>query len=191
RSTANDVKAGIIEGMMRSVIKWAPIALKEPDNYDARANLMWGATMALNGIARSGNANGWTVHPIEHELSAYYDITHGVGLGILTPRWMKRVLSDETEAKFARFGREVWHLTGETDREIAEKAIQATYDWIKSLDIPMTLGDVDINIDENFVEMAQEAVRIGDLDQAGGYVNLTVDDVVDLYRASLNTDRFE
>lgn len=185
------MKAGIIEGMMRSVIKWAPVALKEPDNYDARANLMWGATMALNGIARSGNVNGWTVHPIEHELSAYYDITHGVGLGILTPRWMKRVLSDETEAKFARFGREVWHLTGENNREIAEKAIQATYDWIKSLDIPMTLGDVDINTDENFVEMAQEAVRIGGLDQAGGYVNLTVDDVVDLYRASLTTDGFE
>lgn len=74
---------------------------------------------------------------------------------------------------------------------LLEKAIQATYDWIKSLDIPMTLGDVDINTDENFVEMAQEAVRIGGLDQAGGYVNLTVDDVVDLYQASLTTDGFE
>lgn len=191
RSTANDVTAGIIEGMMRSVIKWAPIALKEPDNYDARANLMWGATMALNGIARSGNANGWTVHPIEHELSAYYDITHGVGLGILTPRWMKRALSAETEGKFARFGREVWHLTGDNDHEIAEKAIQATYDWIKSLDIPMTLGGVDINTDEKFVEMAQEAVRIGHLDQGGGYVNLTVDDVVALYQASSTVEGFE
>ena len=104
---------------------------------------------------------------------------------------MKRALSAETEGKFARFGREVWHLTGDNDHEIAEKAIQATYDWIKSLDIPMTLGGVDINTDEKFVEMAQEAVRIGHLDQGGGYVNLTVDDVVALYQASSTVEGFE
>ena len=82
----------MIEGLMRTVIKWAPIALKQPDNYDARANLMWSATMALNGIVSVANENGWTVHSLEHELSAYYDITHGVGLGILTPRWMSFIL---------------------------------------------------------------------------------------------------
>jgi alcohol dehydrogenase YqhD (iron-dependent ADH family) len=191
RATANDVTSGIIEGMMRSVIKWAPVALAEPDNYDARANLMWGATMALNGIARSGNKNGWTVHPIEHELSAYYDITHGVGLAILTPRWMKSVLSGETQARFARYGREVWHLTGKDDLDVAQRAIQATYDWIKSLDIPMTLPGVAINSEEKFVEMAQEAVRIGNLNQNGGYVNLTVDDVTALYHDSMTTAGFE
>ncbi len=191
RATANDVTSGIIEGMMRSVIKWAPVAVREPDNYDARANLMWGATMALNDFASLGNANDWTVHPIEHELSAYYDITHGVGLGILTPRWMKRALSTETQARFARYGREVWHLTGEDDLDVAQRAIQATYDWIKSLGIPMTLSGVHINDDTNFVKMAQNAVRVGQLDQNGGYVNLTVDDVVAIFVASMTTDGFE
>jgi alcohol dehydrogenase YqhD (iron-dependent ADH family) len=194
RATANDVTSGIIEGMMRSVIKWAPVAVREPDNYDARANLMWGATMALNDFASLGNANDWTVHPIEHELSAYYDITHGVGLGILTPRWMKRALSTETQARFARFaryGREVWHLTGEDDLDVAQRAIQATYDWIKSLGIPMTLPGVHINDDTNFVKMAQNAVRVGQLDQNGGYVNLTVDDAVAIFVASMTTDGFE
>lgn len=71
-----------------------------------------------------------TVHPIEHELSAFYDITHGVGLGILTPRWMKFVLSDKTVAKFARFGRNVWSIQDDDDQVVAEKAIQATYDWL-------------------------------------------------------------
>ena len=191
RANDTDISDGMIEGMMRAVIKWAPVALATPDHYEARANLMWASTMALNGLVRSGNVNGWTVHPIEHELSAYYDITHGVGLGILTPRWMKRALSAETVAKFARFGRNVWSIQGDDDQVVAEKAIQATYDWIKSLDIPMTLQGVEITDDTNFRAMAESAVKIGRLDQEGGYVNLTVDDVVALYQASMTTDGFE
>ncbi|WP_134644940.1 iron-containing alcohol dehydrogenase [Weissella cibaria] len=191
RANDTDISDGMIEGMMRAVIKWAPVALATPDHYEARANLMWASTMALNGLVRSGNINGWTVHPIEHELSAYYDITHGVGLGILTPRWMKRSLSAETVAKFARFGRNVWSIQDDDDQVVAEKAIQATYDWIKSLDIPMTLQGVEINDDTNFRAMAESAVKIGRLDQEGGYVNLTVDDVVALYQASMTTDGFE
>ena len=74
---------------------------------------------------------------------------------------------------------------------VAEKAIQATYDWIKSLDIPMTLQGVEITDDTNFRAMAESAVKIGRLDQEGGYVNLTVDDVVALYQASMTTDGFE
>ncbi len=93
RSKNNDASKGMMEGLMRTVIKWAPIAVKEPHNSDARANLMWSATMALNGLVSVANENGWTVHSLEHELSAYYDITHGVGLGILTPRWMEFILT--------------------------------------------------------------------------------------------------
>jgi alcohol dehydrogenase YqhD (iron-dependent ADH family) len=100
-------------------------------------------------------------------------------------------LSGETQARFARYGREVWHLTGKDDLDVAQRAIQATYDWIKSLDIPMTLPGVAINSEEKFVEMAQEAVRIGNLNQNGGYVNLTVDDVTALYHDSMTTAGFE
>ena len=191
RAENTDISDGMIEGMMRAVIKWAPVALATPDNYDARANLMWASTMALNGLVRSGNVNGWTVHPIEHELSAFYDITHGVGLGILTPRWMKRALSAATVAKFARFGRNVWDIQDADDQVVAEKAIQATYDWVKSLEVPTTLQGVDINDETNFRAMAESAVEIGGLDHEGGYVNLTVDDVVALYQASMTTDGFE
>lgn len=185
-----DIGDGMIEGLMRSVIKWGPIALATPNDEEARGNLMWASTLALNGLVRSGNQNGWTVHPIEHELSAYYDITHGVGLGILTPRWMKRVLNDATLAKFARFGRNVWQIQADDDQAVAEQAIQATYDWIKSLNVPTTLPGVDINDDTHFAAMAQSAVKIGSLDQAA-YVPLSVDDVVALYEASMTTDGFE
>ncbi|MGL5688078.1 MAG: iron-containing alcohol dehydrogenase, partial [Weissella cibaria] len=183
-----DIQDGQIEGLYRAVIKWAPIALATPDNYEARANLMWASTMALNGLVGSGKQNAWTVHPIEHELSAFYDITHGVGLGILTPRWMKFVLSDKTVAKFARFGRNVWSIQDDDDQVVAEKAIQATYDWVKSLEVPTNLPGVEITNDEHFQEMAESAVTFG-LDN--GYVPMTPADVVALYNASMTSDDFE
>lgn len=124
----------MIEGLLRSVIKWAPVAIKHPDSLPARQNLMWTATAALNGEMGAGNRNGWSCHPMEHELSAYYDITHGVGLGILTPRWMHYVLTTDptTTALFARFGRNVWHLTDAEDEDLAGHAIAKTLAWITS-----------------------------------------------------------
>ncbi|CAM3116768.1 iron-containing alcohol dehydrogenase [Leuconostoc rapi] len=182
QSKNNDVKIGLIEGLMRTVIKWAPIALQTPDSYDARANLMWASTLALNGLAHTGNINGWTVHPIEHELSAYYDITHGVGLGILTPHWMTFALTAETQTQFANFGRQVWQLSGD-DQTVATQAISATAEWIASLGVPTTLPGVDINSTEHFEAMANSAVIVGQLDK--GYVPLTATDVIALYEASM------
>lgn len=184
KAPANDVSKGLIEGLMRTVIKWAPVALDQPDSYDARANLMWSATMALNGIVRSGNQNGWTVHPLEHELSAYYDITHGEGLGILTPRWMQHVLNEDTVALFARFGRNVWQINGEDDQQVALEAIDRTEDWIENLGIPMTLPAVGIKDEANFNVMATSAVKVGQL-QTNAYVGLNVDDVITIYRESM------
>lgn len=77
------------EGILKTVIQHAPVVMKEPDNYTVRANLLWSSTWALNKLVGQGRAGSWTCHAIEHELSAYYDITHGVGLAIITPRWMK------------------------------------------------------------------------------------------------------
>ncbi|MSB65670.1 iron-containing alcohol dehydrogenase [Leuconostoc lactis] len=186
--TPNDVTSGMMAGLYRAVIKNAPIALANPNDYDARAALMWASTMALNGLVDVGNTNGWTVHPIEHELSAYYDITHGVGLGIMTPRWMQRSLSTETQPRFAQFGREVWGLTGD-DATVAQGAIQATFDWIKSLNVPTTLPGVGITDDTHFDAMANSAVTVGHLDQAA-YVTLQPQDVVALFQAAMTDDGF-
>ncbi|ANY12273.1 iron-containing alcohol dehydrogenase [Leuconostoc lactis] len=186
--TPNDVTSGMMAGLYRAVIKNAPIALANPNDYDARAALMWASTMALNGLVDVGNTNGWTVHPIEHELSAYYDITHGVGLGIMTPRWMQRSLSAETQPRFTQFGREVWGLTGD-DATVAQGAIQATFDWIKSLNVPTTLPGVGITDDTHFDAMANSAVTVGHLDQAA-YVTLQPQDVVALFQAAMTDDGF-
>lgn len=172
------------EGLLQTCIHYCPIALKEPNNYEARANLMWASSMALNGLTGSGKAGAWTCHAIEHELSAYYDITHGVGLAILTPRWMRYILSDQTVDKFVEYGLNVWHLNPhEKDKyKIAHMAIDKTENFFKECGIPMTLKE--LNIDEKHItDMAKAAITHGQLDQA--YVALNQEDVENILKACL------
>ena len=163
------------EGLLETCIKYCPIALKDPKNYEARANLMWASSMALNGLCGSGKPGAWTCHPIEHELSAFYDITHGVGLAIVTPRWMRYILSDETVDKFVDYAVNVWHLDSNKNKfELANEGIDLTEKFFKDCGIPMTLKEV--NIDEtHFDEMAKGAVKHGALEYA--YVPLNEEDV--------------
>ena len=163
------------EGLLETCIKYCPIALKDPTNYEARANLMWASSMALNGLCGSGKPGAWTCHPIEHELSAFYDITHGVGLAIVTPRWMRYILSENTVDKFVDYAINVWKLENKDDKfALANEAIDLTEKFFKDCGIPMTLTEV--NIDEtHFDEMAKGAVEHGDL--AYAYVPLNEVDV--------------
>lgn len=95
----------LVESVMKTVVRYAPIAYREPDDYEARAQLMWASTIADNATLCNGNElRAFSCHGIEHELSAYYDVTHGVGLAIITPRWMEYVLSDATAPRFAHNG---------------------------------------------------------------------------------------
>lgn len=163
------------EGLLETCIKYCPIALKDPKNYEARANLMWASSMALNGLCGSGKPGAWSCHPIEHELSAFYDITHGVGLAIVTPRWMRYILSENTVDKFVDYAVNVWHLEPKEDKfALANEAIDLTEKFFKDCGIPMSLKEV--NIDEtHFDEMAKGAVERGSL--AYAYVPLNEADV--------------
>jgi alcohol dehydrogenase YqhD (iron-dependent ADH family) len=163
------------EGLLEACIKYCPIALEQPTNYEARANLMWASSMALNGLCGSGKAGAWTCHPIEHELSAYYDITHGVGLAIVTPRWMRYILSETTVDKFVDYAINVWHLEPNADKfALANAAIDATEKFFKDCNIPMTLTELSIDA-SNFTKMAKAAVEHGELQYA--YVPLNEQDV--------------
>ena len=119
---------------------------------------MWASTLALNGLTGSGKTGAWSCHPIEHELSAFYDITHGVGLAILTPRWMNYALNEETEEKFAQFARNVWGIQESVNHLAAKEGIQKTYDYFKACGIPMTLPEVGID-ETKFSLMAEQAVK--------------------------------
>ncbi len=152
---ACDVQRRMAEGLLRTMIKYGPIALAHPDDYDARANLMWAATHAINGIVSQGSAPAWSCHPIEHELSAYYDITHGEGLAVVTPVWMEHVLGVDTVVPFAEYGRNVWGLVGADDMAVAHEAIACTRRFLfQDLGIAPNLRGLGIPDESHFGDMA-------------------------------------
>ncbi|KGF14414.1 butanol dehydrogenase [Peptostreptococcus sp. MV1] len=179
------LQARFAEAILKTCFHYGPIACQEPDNYEARANLMWASSWAINGLISGGTANNWSVHPMEHELSAYYDVTHGVGLAILTPHWMRYVLNDATLDNFVDYGVNVWGIDPSMDKyDIANKAIDMTQDFFcKDLNIPASLTELGIN-EEYFQVMAQHAAKVkgGSIQ---GFVNLEVEDIVNIYKAAL------
>lgn len=171
------------EAALKTCFRYGPIAMKEPENYEARSNLMWTSSIGLNHLFTVGKGGAWSVHPIEHELSAYYDITHGVGLAILTPQWMRYVLSDKTVARFAMYARNVWDIDVADDYEAARAGIDRTEQFFAELGLPKTLTEIGID-DSQFEQMAAEAIRTSGL-STRSYVKLSVEDVVKIYRMCL------
>lgn len=175
------VQDRMAEAILLTVIKYAPIAMVYPEDYSARANLAWASSLALNGILGSGKNGAWSVHPIEHELSAYYDLTHGIGLAILTPPWMRHILNENTVDKFCEYGVNVWKLPSDMPRfDLANAAIDATETFFETLKIPMTLHEVGID-ESKFEVMAKKAVELGGL--AYAYVPMNEKDVIEILEA--------
>jgi len=176
-----DLQARFCESVLKVCIQYGPIALAQPDHYDARANLMWASSLAINGLLKGGAEVGWCVHPMEHELSAFYDITHGEGLAILTPFWMDHVLSDATAPKFAEYGVNVWGLAPSDDvMALARQAIQCTRDFFRRMNLPATLREVGID-EANFDIMAEKAAPRC----AAAYVPLSKEDILAIFKAAL------
>ncbi len=176
-----DCQKFMAEGLLRTMIKNGPAALAQPDNYEARANLMWAGTHAINGVVGDGCSPAWCVHPMEHELSAFYDITHGEGLAILTPAWMEHILNDDTLPMFVEFAKNVWGLSGDDDYALAHAGIDALKKFFfETMGIPANLRAVGITDDRNFEVMAKKACE----GSKGSFVPLSKDDIVEIYRAA-------
>ena len=164
-----------MEGMLKTVVKYAPIAVAEPENYEARANLMWTSSWAINGFINGGKRKAWSCHPMEHELSAVYDITHGLGLAILTPRWMEYCLDETTVDKYVQYGVNVFGIDAKLDKmEIAKRSIKLTEEFLfEKLGLQRTFTELGIKR-EDFAMMAKKACRYGDIK---GFKTLTPSDV--------------
>lgn len=147
-----------MEGMMKTIIKYTPVAMAEPTNYEARANLMWTSSWAINGFINGGKQHAWSCHPMEHELSAIYDITHGLGLAILTPRWLEYCLDETTVSKYVQFGTNVFGIDPTLEpMEIAKKSIEMLSDFLfNTLELDDTFTKVGIK-KEDFPIMAKKA----------------------------------
>lgn len=169
-----------MEGMLKTVVKYAPVAMQEPDNYEARANLMWTSSWAINGFINGGRAKAWSCHPMEHQLSAFYDITHGLGLAILTPRWMEYCLDETNVSKYVQFAVNVFGVDANQEpMAIAREGIQRLYDFFfKTLGLQSTLTELGIG-EEHFAEMAYKACGGKVLK---GFKVLTQEDVVNIYK---------
>ena len=169
-----------MEGMLKTVVKYAPVAMQEPDNYEARANLMWTSSWAINGFINGSRAKAWSCHPMEHQLSAFYDITHGLGLAILTPRWMEYCLDETNVSKYVQFAVNVFGVDANQEpMTIAREGIQRLYDFFfKTLGLQSTLTELGIG-EEHFAEMAYKACGGKVLK---GFKVLTQEDVVNIYK---------
>lgn len=175
---------GFMEAGLRSLMINGKKCLENPEDYNARAEMMLVCTYGCNGIYCLGNSeSGWPCHGMEHALSAYYDITHGEGLAIITPRWMKHILSEKTVDRFVKYGVNVFGIDASLDKmTIANKAIDETYKFFESINIPMHLKDV--GIDETRIdEMAKHVADNEGLENA--WAPLPEEDIAAIFRASL------
>lgn len=169
----------IMEGLLKTCVHYGPIACREPENYDARANLMWVSSWAINGFIACGKEGPWPCHAMEHQLSAYYDVTHGHGLAILTPVWMKYILSEKTVDMFVNYGTAVFGISRDLDKmDIAELAIQKTREVFESMGLSMTLRSIGISDKDKFEVMAEKAVKCG---TEKCFAPLSKEDVMKIY----------
>jgi hypothetical protein len=173
----------VMEDVIKTVVEYAPVAIKEPTNYEARANLMWAASWALNGFLQTGGFQAASCHNMEHEFSAYYDITHGLGLAILTPRWMEYILDETTAPQFKKFGVNVFGVDASlSNMEGAKEAISSLSEFLfNTLGLQWTLTEIGID-ETHFKAMAKNACG-GDV--MHGYKSLTPEDVENIYRMCL------
>ena len=184
-SPANDLSDGFCEAGFKTLMKNVHLVLKKPDDYEARANLFLACTYGCNGIYSLGIApSGWPMHAIEHALSAYYDITHGLGLAIITPRWMKHILSEKTLPRFVKFGVNVLGIDCSLpEMDIATKSIDLMYKFFEGIGIPMHLSEVGIPNGDRIGEMAHHVAVTQPLTEA--WAPLTEADIAAIMRDSL------
>ena len=182
-TTGSYVQDRLAEALLKTCIYYGPIVCKKPKDYQARANILWAGSLALNKLIGEGKEEDWASHAIEHELSAIYDISHGAGLAIISPNWMKHVLNEKTLDKFVEYGVNVWGIESAKDKmSIANKAIDKTREFFNSLAMPSQLSQINIS-NERFHNMAKNAIE--SWGQVGSFKRLSEEDIVKILNLSL------
>lgn len=170
----------IAEGLMRSVIHSSLIANKNMSDYEARSNIMWTATWALNTLIAKGKTTDWEVHMLGQAVGAYTDATHGMTLAAVSMAYYKHIMPYGL-AKFKRFAENVWGVdpAGKSDEEVANEGLAAMENWMKELGLVMNITDLGVTPD--MLEGLADATLIMD----GGYKVLSREEVIDIFKNSL------
>ena len=170
----------IAEGLMRSVIKSSLDAIEDPENYEARSNIMWTASWALNTLIAKGKSTDWMVHMLGQAVGAYTDATHGMTLSAVSLPYYRFIMPYGLP-KFVRFARTVWGIDseGKTDEEVAEEGLKAMEEWMKTIGVALDISE--LGATEDMIEGIADSTLILN----GGYKVLTRDDIVRILRESL------
>lgn len=181
-----EVTDRVIEGLLLSMIHEAPKVIENPNDYQARANIMWAGMLAHNNCCGVGREQDWGSHDIEHELSALYDCAHGAGLAVVFPAWMEYTMKHDV-MRFAQLANRVWGCSMDFGNpEITAKAgIQAFRNFLKSIGMPQTLGELG-GKEEDIPYLAHTAsYGNGNDGTLGSFVVLKEEDIANIYRLML------
>ncbi|MDD6795059.1 MAG: iron-containing alcohol dehydrogenase [Clostridiaceae bacterium] len=175
--TDNNTTDYVLEALLRSVIDNARVAIKDPENYEARSNIMWSSTLALNSITGLSKEEDWEVHMIEHQLGAYTDCAHGMGLAAISLPYYRYIYKYGLD-KFVRFAHEVWNVSeeGKTKDEIALEGIVCLETFIKECGMATTLRE--LGAEKEMLPLIAESTVLG-----GGYKKLTAEEVLNILEA--------
>ena len=166
----------VIEAVMKSLIKSARVAVENPMDYEARSNIMWCATLGLNKITGLSKTQDWEVHNIEHQLGAYTDCPHGLGLAVISMPYYRYIYKDGID-KFVRFAENVWDVCSEglTKDEIALEGINCLERFAREIGIPSTLRELGAT-EDMLPQIARSSY------EGGGYKHMTHDDILNVLK---------
>ena len=181
-----EVTDRVIEGLLLTMINEAPKVIANPDDYEARANIMWAGMMAHNDCCGVGREQDWASHDIEHELSALYDCAHGAGLAVIFPAWMEYNMNHDV-MRFAQIANRVWGCSMDFQHPelTAKTGIQAFRNFLKSIGMPQTIGEIG-GKEEDIPYLAHTAsYGNGNKGTLGSFVVLSEEDIANVYRLAL------
>lgn len=177
-----EITDAIALALCREVVKAGRIAYENPQNYEARASLMWASSLSHNDLTGAGRFFAGTCHRLEHEMSAKYDVAHGAGLAVVFPAFAKYVYRLAPE-RFARFAREVFAVTLADDLAAAEQGIEILSSYFRSIGMPLTFGELGIP-DPDILDMARRCSRDKTI-SLPSYIKIGYDEMLDIYRLML------
>ena len=172
----------VAEGVLKAIVEEAPKVMARPDDYDARANIMWSGTLAHNGICGTGRREDWVSHFMEHEISAVYGVTHGAGLAVMFPAWMTFMAHHRPE-RGAQLARRLWDVENPDDTLAALEGIDRLKAFFRSLGLPVTFAQ--LGIPEPDIDLLVRKLHENKGDEIGGYYRLTAKDTAEIYSLAL------
>lgn len=175
----------LCEALLRTIIEEAPKVIENPNNYDARANIMWAGMLAHNNVCGVGRSQDWGSHGLEHEISAFYDVAHGAGLAVIAPAWMRFLLKRKPE-RLVLFAENVWEIgtknnekeKDSTLQEIALKGIESFEAFLKEIGMPLSFDE--LGVPEADIDKMVESIY-NSRGTLGVYVKMGTDEMKEVY----------